>query len=370
MPGSTVRLYKAENHVMRAQALSIFVVVFALACQKSEPREEQRSESDTPAKKVEAIDPDLAQAVAQASAAAPGDGAPPAQVEGGPPPDGVFAPGAADKELARGALPKITLGSEGSEPKLLLGVAKAPAKLSGTIQVALQSDPRQGAIPVLLSLSIEPKKLDAAAAGDAKDTPVSQPVVVRVTGARIDAPSVPKDLDEQVGKLKGSRVEYSVLPGGAGAGFRFDVPAGAPADLKDVIRSLSDALALLTIPYPEKPLGVGAYFMVTSRDDLLGLDLVTYRLIKVKQVTAESASLEVSTKRYAASRAFDFPGLPPEIDKNLAEFQANSDGSVELPVGALLPTQGQLNSVLAAQLGGAGQRAVLQFQTRAQLSLK
>jgi hypothetical protein len=348
-------------------------MLLALACNKSEPKEEsKRSESESPPSKVEALDPNLAEAVAAASVNAPTRGAPPtAQVEGGPPPDGVFAPGAADKELARGAQPKITLGSEGSEPKMKLGVGKAPPKLGGTIQIALQSDPRQGAIPVLMTLSIEPKKVEALAAGDTA-TPASLPVVIKVTGAKIDAPQVPKDLDDQIAKLKGSRIEYSVLPGGAGAGFRFDAPKGAPQDFRDMVRSLSDVISLLTIPYPDKPLGAGAYFMVTSRDDFLGLDLVTYRLIKVKQVTPEGATLDVSTRRYAASRAFDFPGLPPEIDKTLAEFQANSEGTVEVPLGSILPTKGQVSSVLAAQLGGPDtkQRAMLQFQSRAQLDLK
>lgn len=360
---------------MRARALylSLLLVPLALGCQKDEPKNEpaKRSESDAGLSKVEAIDPNLAEAVAAASVAVPGGrGAPPQPAEGGPPADGVFAPGAADKELARGALPKITLGSEGSSPKLQLGVGKNPAKLSGTIQIALQSDPRQGAIPVLMSVTIEPKKLDAG--GDAAKAPVSLPVAVKVTGAKIDAPNVPKDLDAQIAKLKGSRIEYSILPGGAGAGFRFDVPKDAPPDFRDMVRSLSDAIALLTIPYPDKPLGAGGYFMVTSRDEFLGLDLVTYRLVKVKQVSAEGATLDVSTKRYAASRSFDLAGLPADIDKNLAEFQATSEGSIELSLGAVLPGKGQVSSVLAAQLGAAErkQRAMLQLQSRAQLDLK
>ncbi|HKY37489.1 MAG TPA: hypothetical protein VJN18_16215 [Polyangiaceae bacterium] len=357
---------------MRVPVLFLVVACSALACEKNEPKQEEVKRSDTDAglSKVEALDPNLAEAVAAASVAVPDRGAPPPQVDGGPPPDGVFAPGAADKELPRGGMPKITLGNEGSAPKVQLGVAKAQALVSGTIQIAQQSDPRQGAIPVLMTVTIEPKKLEAA--GDAAKAPVAQPVALKVTGAKIDAPNVPKDVDLQIAKLRGSRVEYSILPGGAGAGFRFDAPKDAPSDLRDVVRSLSDAIALLTIPYPDKPLGAGAYFMVTSRDDFLGLDLVSYRLVKVKQVTADVATLEVNTKRYAASRSFDFPGLPPEIEKNLVEFQATSEGTVELPVGALLPTKGEVSSVLAAQLGRADvkQRAMLQLQTRTQLDLK
>jgi hypothetical protein len=356
---------------MRAKSLCILVWLALAGCEKNEPKAETPKEkADAGSSKVEAIDPNLAEAVAAASVDAPGRGQPPGQVEGGPPPDGVFAPGAADKELPRGGMPKITLGSDGADPKQLLGPGKSPAKLTGTIQIALQADPRQGAIPVLLSVTLEPKKAEAPKEGE--KGPVSQPVSVRISGAKIDAPNVPKDLDEHLSKLKGSKVEYSILPGGAGAGFRLDVPKGAPDEFKDVVRSLSDALALLTIPYPDKPLGAGAYFMVTSRDDLMGLDLVSYRMIKVKEVTPTGVTLDVNTKRYAASRIFDFPGLPPEIDKNLAEFQANSQGTVQYPTGALLPTQGEISSVLAAQLAAKDpkQRAMLQFQTRAQLDLK
>lgn len=354
---------------MHAKSLPLLVLLALTACEKNEPKPEStKKESDTGASKVEAIDPNLAEAVAAASVERPGGRGAPQQVEGGPPADGVFAAGAADKELARGALPKVTLGSEGSDPKLLLGPGKAVAKLSGTIQIAMQQDPRQGAIPVLLNVTLEPKKIEAGKDGAA----VSQPVTVRVTGAKIDAPSVPKDVDEKLGKLKGSKVEYSILPGGAGAGFHFDTPKSSPEEFQDVIRSLSDSLSLLTMPYPDKPLGAGAYFMVTSRDDLLGLDLVTYRMVKVKEVTPQGVTLDVSTKRYAANRTFDFPGLPPNIDKTLGEFQATSEGTVKYPLGALLPTQGEVSSVLAAQLGGKDpkQRAVMQFQTRAQLDLK
>jgi hypothetical protein len=353
---------------MRAKSLPLLVLLALTACEKNEPKPEStRKESDAGAK-VDAIDPDLAEAVAAASVARPSGAAAPKQVEGGPPLDGVFAPGAADKELARGALPKITLGSEGADPKQLLG-PKAPKKLSGTIQIAMQQDPRQPAIPVLVDVTIEPKKVEAAKDDKA---PVSQPVVVRVTGAKIDAPSVPKEFDDKLAKLKGSKVEYTILPGGAGAGFRFETPKNAPDEFKDVIRSLSDSLSLLTMPYPDKPLGAGGFFMVTSRDDFLSLDLVTYRMIKVKEVTPEGVTLDVSTKRYAANRSFDFPGLPPEIDKTLGEFQAISEGTVKYPLGALLATQGEVSSVLAAQLGGKDpkQRAVMQFQTRAQLNLK
>ena len=354
---------------MRAKPLSLLLLLSfgALAgCEKNEPKPDStRKEADAGASKVDAIDPDLAEAVAAASAA-PGRGAPRAQVEGGPPPDGVFAPGAADKELARGALPKVTLGSAGADPKVQLGPSKTPSKLSGTIQVSVQADPRQPPLPILLGITVEPKKGEAKTADKA---PAGQLVSARITSAKVDTTGIPKELDDQLAKLKGSKVEYSVAPNGAASNMRIEVAKGAP---DDIVHSLSDALGLLTIPYPDQPIGAGGYFMVTSRDELLGLDMVTYRMIKVKEVTAEGVTLDVNTKRYSASRTLNLPGMPPDIDKTLFQFEAVAEGTVRVTPGALLPGQGDLTSVLAAQFAATDpkRRPSIQLQTRAQLDLK
>jgi hypothetical protein len=331
-------------------------------CQKDEPKPEATRKEAEPPAKVDAIDPSLAEAVAAASAA-PARGAVPGQAEGGPPPDGVFGPGMADKEAPRGGAPKVTLGGEGSEPRQKLGPTK-PAKLVGTIQVALQSDPRQGAIPVLMSLAVEPKKADGK---DAQEG--AQHVTVRVTGAKVDAPGVPKEMDEQLAKVKGSKVEYTLSANGSPGPFKVSATKGAP---EEFVRSLSDALALLSIPYPDKPLGAGGFFMVTSRDEVMGMDLVTYRMVKVKEVTPEGVTLDVNTKRYSASRTVDLPGMPPDMDKNLFQFEAMSEGTVRAPLGAVLPTQGEISSVLGAQFAAADpkRRPAIQLQSRAQLDLK
>jgi hypothetical protein len=180
---------------------------------------------------------------------------------------------------------------------------------------------------------------------------------------------VPKEVDQQISKVKGSKIEYGMLPNGTPTGFKVEAAKGAP---EDFVRSLSDALALLTMPYPDKPLGAGGYFMVTSRDELMGMDLVTYRMVKVKEVTPEGVTLDVNTKRYSASRTLELPGMPPDMDKNLFQFDAASEGTVRLPLGALLPTQGEINSVLAAQFAAADpkRRPGIQLQSRAQLDLK
>jgi hypothetical protein len=132
----------------------IGVTLSVLGCAKENPPSEATPRPDAGASKAEAMDPDLAQAMAAASAMR----APAAAVEGGPPPNGIFAPGAADKEIARGQAPKLTLGSEGAEPRvsLLPAQPKPGSKQSGTIQVVQQT---QGpGLPVEFAVTFEAQK--------------------------------------------------------------------------------------------------------------------------------------------------------------------------------------------------------------------
>jgi hypothetical protein len=296
--------------------------------------------------------------MAAASVSAP---AAKAQGDGGPPANGVFAPGAADKEIAVGQAPKLTLGSEGADPKItFVGQPKPGTKQSGTIQVVQQS--QGGGLPVEFAVTFEAQKPKT------EGGPV--PVVVRVTGAKVALSGAPKDLEAQVAKLKGARVDYEVQSNGAGTGYKFELAKGVGNEFSDLIRSLSETLAGITLPFPQKPIGAGGFWMATSRDGLLGLDLVTYRMVKVEKVAGNKVTLQVNTKRYSASSNFDLPGLPPDAPRNLAEFRSQSEGNLELEVGKPFVTGGTQSGVLAATLqspANPSARGTLEVRTRAEL---
>jgi hypothetical protein len=338
------------------------VTLSVLGCAKENPpAETQRSDAGAP--KAGALDPDLAQAVAAASAMRPGAAA--AAAEGGPPPNGIFAAGAADKEIARGQAPKLTLGSEGAEPRvsLLPAQPKVGAKQSGTIQVVQQS--QGGGLPVEFGVAFEAQKPKVEGA-------TAVPVLVRVTSARVAVSGAPKEVEAQVGKLKGAKVEYEVSGDGAGINYRYEAPKAAGQELGDIVRALSDVLALVTLPYPNKPVGVGAFWMATSRDGALGLDLVTYRMVKVEKIEGNKVTLNVNTKRYSTSPNFDLPGLPPDAPRNLAEFQSIAEGTLQIEAGKGFPSGGNQNSVLGATLQDPSKpaaRGMLEVRTRAELKL-
>ena len=321
--------------------------------------------------KTAGIDPALAKAVAAASAAAVKGGAAAGSGQPGqPPPNGIFPPGAADREMPKGSPPKVTLGGAGSEPRVKLGpsVPKPGFKTTGTFDLAVQADSRQGALPVKVAVSLEAAKAKTEGAAPAAG---SEPVLVtvKVVGAKLGIAGAPADLEARFAKLKGSKVEYQIAPDGATGGFRTELSAGAE-ETRDHLRVLSDVLALVTLPMPSEPVGSGAMWMVGTREGVFGLDLVTYRLVKVEAVTADSATLSVSARRYATSNRFDFEGLPADAPRELAEFESKSEGKLVYKVGTPLPASGDFDSVLAAQLAMPNQqRGVVQISSRVGLDL-
>jgi hypothetical protein len=345
----------------------------SVGCDKHEAHDaDTQADAAAPKAKGAAEDePDLAKAVAEVGARSAGNGVG-ASAAGGPPPNGIFGPGEADKALTKGAPALLTVGSEGSDPKVQLGPAPKPGtKRTGTLTLASQSDPQQGAIPISFALSLEVQKgkTDSDAGASA---PLS--VAAKVTGATINAPGVPPDLAGAIGKLKGSRVDYQIGPDGAGVNFHYEAAKGIDPAFRDALQGLSDTLAVLALPFPAKPVGVGAYWMVTTRDLVMGLDVVTYRLVKVEKVEGSSVELSLNTKRYAASSAFNIEGLPPDAPHVMGEFRAGGEGKLTVSAGQAFPSSGELQTLLGAALGPAEppqaagapkqQRPMVQVQSR------
>lgn len=367
---------------------SVGLLLVALSCSKDDEKSatsdtsaaESGSEQDT----APALDPELAEAVAAASAsAAAGPSAPGAAPGQGPPPKGIFPPGAADAQIRPEAPPQITVGSTGSEPRLQLtgGFGAKGRPVVSRIAVMLQSG--QGGLPVDFELQFEESPLPAPApAGQPGASVEGEPraqgqVRGRVVRATVSqgAGRVPAELNDAVAKLRGAEVTFDLWPNGAATGFRTEMKAGAPRELGDVVRALGDAVATATLPYPDEAVGVGGYWMVTSRDGLMGLDLVSYRLIRVDSITDGAATLQVSTKRYAAGNDFSLPNL--QGDFLLEELQSGGEGALRYRPGRSLPFRGTFQLSLSALVSPRGaqpgaaraaQRGTLQFASEARFS--
>lgn len=355
------------GHLKLVPVLFLGAAFASSAC--DEKTESSTSRGDAgPVSDKPALDPNLAEAVQAASASARAGRAPRGD-EKGPPPNGVFAAGQADKELAAGSPARITLGSEGSEPRVLLADARPQpgSKHRGSLELQLTTGPRQGLPAMDFALAFQAQK---AASGGADDVDV----VATVSGVKLQpTPGMPPELGAELGKLKGSKVEYRVSKSGAGNDFRYTLAKGADPGLDNALRSLTEALSTMTLPFPDKPLGAGAYFMAVTREESVGAEVVAYRLVKVTDVKGDRVTLSINTKRYATSSRFDMPGVPKELGKlSLQEFESTADGRLELQKGVALPITGELTQVLNVGVKAEkqpNQPLGLQAQARARFQL-
>lgn len=293
------------------------------------------------------VDPELARAMATASAV---EGQPAAGDAGdGPPEAGVFGPGEADRQLPRGAPAALTIGGLGSEPRVRLTGRPPVGKSSLRLRLNAQRQGRQE-VPIDVDLLLEV----AAAKGPAPDPAAAPPatglapltVTAKVAAAKVDSALVPanvsKDHEATVAALKGSRITFELAASGAGTGFAIELAKAADPGLANMLHSFSDLLAVLTVPYPTEPVGVGGMWMATTREAVLGIDTVSYRLVKVRSVQGDRVSLEVNSRRFAAEATQTIPGLTAEGAVELQQFKSEGTGVVDLNVAAGFPDTGRI----------------------------
>ncbi len=326
---------------------AVIVGACLIACEAKQPKPTETSAGgdettadSAGAPSTQPNDPELAAAVRQAAkqaaaGAASGD-------ESQPPPNGILGSERADAEAKAGSLPKVTVGSTGSEPRVALG-GGLPGKVPGSFEVAIRAG--RGAMP---SVAFKVEVSEAAAEAKEEGAAAQQQLTFAVKGAGLAARQpgqLPPSAGDDIAKLKGSTVEFPVADG-----YLFGMPTvkrakGALEDLDMMLTVSADAMGTIYVAYPKEPVGNGAFWMVTSREVFMGSDVVAYRMYKVAAASPTEVSLEVNTKRYLAAPHVGFPGL---TEREVVQFQGQDEGQLRLKVGRALPVDGQLSQRMLA----------------------
>ena len=348
-------------------------LVFAVACGENKPQAAPDASASAARSDVDpALDSRLANALK--SVGKPSGSAPPSSADQ-PPATGVFEPGLADKAIAKGAPPKIQMFGDGNDPKIVLHAAPAEVeKVTVTVIQASQGNPD---IPLVYSLLIgPPDKVDAqskakddkaasakpaasAAASAAPAAPPSsgtQAMVALVTGitvAGVDKDELPKKLLEQVGALKGARVAFTLSPTGL-SGFSH-VPLAADAEgagaYDNHLWALEESLSALYTPAPDRPVGEGAYWMVTDRRTSFGSDVVRYRVFTVKAVEGDNAALAIDARQYAADESRpSIVAVEGQQNVVVARYAGGGKGGIVLAPKSRWAQAGKVQLQVAADL--------------------
>lgn len=315
----------------------------------------------------------LGQAVAAAASAGPAASAD--KPDGGPPDTGIFSPESADEAHAPTAPAKLQLFDQGKDPTILLSYAFAPgAERKAT--VLLQVRAAQSALtPLTVALVFKSEKpKDEKKTGKDKETdkpaePAALPVTVKIAEAK---PLRGANLGDDLANLKDVVIRYRLTPAGTATDIAIEYPKKSSDAIELVAGALVEALMGMTLPVPDKPVGVGAYWMVTDRARSSGVDVVRYRVAKLVKLDDKTATLSLDVRQYAANTTFGLPGLPKEIQVSLSKYESQGKGEISVGPDPFLPAKGQINIVMQTLLTSPqqqqGQRLMIQTDLRAALS--
>lgn len=276
---------------------------------------------------------------------APGDG---------PPEAGFFPPGGADKAQPPGAPPKVEVLGEGAEPRVLLTTAP-PGEQQARLLTGYRMG-QQGSLPPFdFTLAIKSTK--------GKDEKVDAPQIVAKVVA-VEIPGVggklPKELTDGLDKLKGSEVRYRLTSDGA----MLDLSTTGPKDkdksaspevgpmLDVAMRGLLEAMTLMTVPLPKKPVGVGGYWIATDRGTSFGIDVVRYRVFKVQKIEKDQATLTVDTRQYAVKDEIDLGAVAQNQKITAERFDSQGKGSISWVSSQVLPATSEVSQRTTVMIGG------------------
>jgi hypothetical protein len=288
-----------------------------------------------------------------------------AAAQQGPPESGVFAPGAADKELKAGDPPKFVIGVQGSTPRVQLNPPppKPAKRLEGKVEVAIQTGPRSAMPTIELGLTTEtPEKTEPA-------TPGPLELLVKASSAKLAAQQpgqLPPGADKQIGKLRGSHFTV-VVTNNSGHVTAVEPAKDVDESLQLVLRAASDAFAFALQPVPTVPVGKEGFWMVESRESYVGLDAIVYRMYKVVEAKPDSVMLEVNVKRLVSPGQLGLPGLPPH---HVDEFNNNVTGQIEVLPSDTSNIHADLTDTIMAGLAPEGAAAAQAQGQRLQMQMQ
>jgi hypothetical protein len=251
----------------------------------------------------------------------------------GPPADGIFQPGVADKRHPKGAPTTVETVSDGTEPRILLGGASPDTTRStsygpAAIELGMQMGPRVAMPTVDLGLTLSPAKKDEGGG----DWLVAD--VRRASTAKEQFGELPPGTDKAIASLEGSQMRLKLGADGNESALEMQLSKQARPELERLAQSAAEQLVYDTVPTPSKPVGVGAQWIAETRMPLSGLDVIAYRAYRVKGIEGNRVSLTLDVKAYAASTDTHLQGVP--AGATLQRVDATAQGELELVRGEVL----------------------------------
>lgn len=276
-------------------------------------------------------------------------------------PDGILAPGQADKILAIGARPIVKLMSSGAEPRAALAYELAKGSkhkldmgmdMLMSIRMGDQGLPAT-AVPRIV-MGMDMLIADKGPQGDWKINANLDRVGIEPKGPQQEA--IAAQMRPSIDGMKGMRMDYWVTPKGHVRDVKLNLPEGFPAQAQQMLQGMNQSFESMMAPLPEDAVGIGAQWEVVTRVASSGADLLQFATYTLKKKNGSKVSLAVVVKQVAAKATVDAPGLPAGTQARLKAFKSEGSGSNDIDTTSVAPDNGKMNvkSGMTLEVSGAG----------------
>ncbi len=212
------------------------------------------------------------------------------------------APGDDDK-------PALKVTEPGAEPRAARKYAFTANRVDKRILTVAQEQARGGqvgnAITLQINVDFTPKKVEPKGTHfEAKVTKVDLP------GAQAGAQQA--QLAQALSGLNGLTGGFDLSPRGEAGEVSFQADAKMQNPLAEgVVQGLQQAIELITPPFPDAPVGVGAKWERSTEKKEGGLEQKAKQAFTLKEVTAEGGVVEADIELKVPKRPLQAKGVPP-----------------------------------------------------------
>ena len=330
---------------------ALLCVISATGCEEKK----KQTTADVPKAEEQAlIDPNLGRALAATSASAAA--AKPAGDSDAPPELGIFTAEQADAIHKKEAALHVDVGVQGSEPYIDLAATVPALPKTTTFMVATMLGPRVGLPSLDFVVSWKP---EAGAANKAQGVGLTDLVVqgsVTKSGLSAQQPGqLPENVAKAVGELKASQLTWTMLAQVGAQVTELKPSKNAKPELVHPLYAVAEAITQVSLPSPGKPVGVGGTWLARSRDTFGGLDVISYRMIRITNIDTETVTYAVNTRQYSVGNQVEKPGIEPGT--KLMQFESSSEGEFTIQRGHRFARRGSLTHVLVMVLGSSEEQA-------------
>jgi hypothetical protein len=180
-------------------------------------------------------------------------------------------------------------------------------------------------------------------------------------------------MNQALRPLKGMTGRGLVTETGIAKSAELNIPDDAPADFKNLMSGMTEALERLSMAIPEEPIGVGAKWKTTQdlkTNGILLTQSTTYHLVGIE---GNVLVLETSVDQQAEPQDFVPANVPADsVKAHLDELQSSGDGKVRLDLQALMPSEStaDITSKVSMEITAAGQSQKIETNTTIGITLK